>query len=127
MFSKDIDAVGRFVLDLGQFISTACLVCGTWSMRLSGVRPFVPSGHHMPQLWVCCCVHGGQDICYMACSGKCGQCHVVSMRRKLDTDLQRLIAAAQFSRVFPGNCYNGCSLSLTTPLISCSPQGTQST
>ena len=27
MFSKDIDAVGRFVLDLGQFISTACLEC----------------------------------------------------------------------------------------------------
>ena len=37
------------------------------------------------------------------------------------------ITAAQFSRVFPDNCYNGCSLSSTPPLVSRSPQGSRST
>ena len=36
-------------------------------------------------------------------------------------------SSAQFSRVFPDNCYNGCSLSLTLLLGSCSPQGSRST
>jgi len=35
--------------------------------------------------------------------------------------------AAQFCLVFLDNCYNGCSLSSTVPLILCSRQGSQST
>jgi len=55
-----------------------------------------------PLLQVCCSGPGRQEIsidCMQACtthsgaapmSGECGQCHVVSVRRKLNTDLLRM-------------------------------------
>jgi len=50
-----------------------------------------------PLLRVCCCGRGEQEILVDCCTagakqqrraaGECGQCHVVSVRRKLNTDL----------------------------------------
>ena len=36
---------------------------------------------------VCCCGPGGQEISIDCCTAGCGQCLVVSRRRKLNTDL----------------------------------------
>ena len=91
-------------------ICTARIVCGaflcngTASVRLSvclSVRLSVclsccgPAAAN-PLLRVCCCGPGGQEIsidCRTAgarqqrcAAGECGQCHVVSVRRKLNTD-----------------------------------------
>jgi len=53
-------------------------------------------------------------------------------RTTLTTLVHALVAtkwttAAQFSRAFPDNCYKGCSLSSTPPLVSCSRRGSRST
>ena len=57
-----------------------------------------------------------------------------SVRRSLTrTTLLTLVVTkprttvAQFSRAIPDNCYNGCSLSLTPPLVSCSQRWSRST
>jgi len=72
---------------------------GTVSVRLS-----VPFAGCSSVRRVCCCGPGGKEIsiaCCTAgaaaarsrstsCSSKCGQCHVFSARRKLNTDLFRM-------------------------------------
>jgi len=91
-------------------IGTARILYRTGSMQLSGVRPSVrlsvcpsvPPGHCIPPLWVCCCEPSGQDILIDCCTAsgpavsssrakarhantKCGECHVISRHRKLNT------------------------------------------
>jgi len=46
------------------------------------------------------------------CSCTCGQLQLSSLN---------------FAQVFPNNSHDGCSLSLTPPLVSCSRRGSQST
>ena len=70
-----------FVFFARLFIGTASVVCGAGSMKQCGVCPSVCLSQHGPQ----------QQTRYWsiaaAAAGKCGQCHVVSVRRWLNTDL----------------------------------------
>jgi len=76
-------------------------------VRCPSVRPSVcPSRQPQQQTSVCCCGSGGQDILIDCCTagaqqqrraaGECGQCHVVSVRRMLNTDLYKF--AVKLSR-----------------------------
>ena len=83
-------------------------------LKSGPVRPsvctFVPFGHRTLLLWVCCCVPGGQDQISIDCctaggqqqprrstarSSKCASCYFVSGRRKLNTDLSKLLYLSQ--------------------------------
>ena len=52
-------------------------------MKRYSVRPSLRLSPVGPQLQVCCCEPGGQEISIDRCSsraaGECGQCHVVSV------------------------------------------------
>ena len=79
----------------------ACILSGAWSVKLSGVRPSVslsvcrshcstfaavdPAGwkYRLIAAWLVL----GSSHATALCSSKCGQCHVVSWRRKLNADL----------------------------------------
>jgi len=59
----------------------------------TGRMPFLPpnqqrqstEGPSGQEILICCCMAGAQQKPYAA--GKCGQCHIVGVRRKLNTDL----------------------------------------
>ena len=73
---------------------TAHIVCRAWSIKRQNVRPSVCSSR---QQQTRCCRHAAVGLACRryrsiaaaaACSGRmCRQCHVVSVRRKLNTDL----------------------------------------
>ena len=83
------------------FIRTVRIVCGAGSMKRYGVRPSVrpfvcPSvcPSMGPQQQTPCCRFAAVDpvgskyrLIAAAAAGECGQCHVVSVRRQLNTNL----------------------------------------
>jgi len=82
-------------------IRTAHIVCAAGSMQLSGVRPSVrlsvclsirPLHHSATAAGLLLCARRAGDSAAQphsstVCSGKSGQCHVVSCCRKLNSDL----------------------------------------
>jgi len=97
----------------------------SWLMQLSSVCLSVPSGRRTPLLRrVCCCGPVGQKISIDCCtaggqqqprrstarSSICGQCHVVSWRRKLNTDSYE----NEISFLFSVDCVRTCGVRTDT-------------
>jgi len=87
--------------------SRVYVTVGRPSVRLSPCPSVPPFCLRTPLPRVCCCGPGEQEISIDCCTAgaqqqsrrsKCGQCHVVSCRRKLNTDL--LPACSQHKRFF---------------------------
>jgi len=61
-----------------------------------------------PLLQVCCCGSGRQEIRSIAAgaAGKCGQCHVVSVRRPLNTHTRRRLQFPSLLHVISTTLHN---------------------